>query len=140
MVLAICLQESRLAYRRQVTRGGEQKGPAVGFAQFEINGVRGVLSHPKTRFHAWSLLEQLGYAGKDVPPYAVQSALEHNDVLCAGLARLNLWWLPWPLPQETDAAFGWQQYEAAWRPGKPKPDTWPRCFEAAWAAVNEGKG
>ena len=46
-VLAISLQESGLAHRRQVTNSGAEDGPAASWWQFERGGgCRGVLTHP----------------------------------------------------------------------------------------------
>lgn len=110
LLLAIGLQESLLVARRQ-----HNNGPARGLWQFERGGsVRGVLTHPATSAHARRLCELRGVA-----PVAhdVWEALEHDDVLAAGFARLNLWWLPQSLPELGDGARAFQQYLDAWRPG-----------------------
>lgn len=125
-VLAICLQESQLIARRQVG------GPARGYAQFEFAGVVGVLRHDATAAHAERLCEVL-----DVPPVpgSVHAALEYQDVLCAGFARLLLWTLPEPLPRHTHPQRGWEQYMDAWRPGKPRRERWDDNWARAWDTV-----
>lgn len=131
-MLAIGLQESRLRYRAQL--GG---GPARGLWQFErMGGVHGVLSHHATGPHAVKLCDGLG-----VRPNATDAwrALEFNDTLAAGFARLLLWSLPYPLPDLGDWSNAWAQYLDAWRPGKPHPDTWGGLYAEALGAVAQGR-
>jgi hypothetical protein len=124
MIVAICLQESRLKHRRQI------KGPARGFAQFEMGGgVNGVLNHPVTKSHIEAVLSALGY---DYEPLTSHTAMEHNDVLCVCFARLLLWTLPGKLKGPGDAEEAWQQYISAWRPGKPHRGSWDECYKRAW--------
>lgn len=129
MLLAIALQESKAKARIQFN------GPARGFWQFEIPGVAGVMRHAATKDHLLAALDTLAYK-RTLPPALLQKSIEDNDVLACVFARLNLWWIPAPLPgsNEPDAAF--QQYLDAWNPGKPHPATWPRNFERAWELVN----
>ena len=127
LLLAIGLQESRLTARRQI------RGPARGLWQFEKGGgVRGVLKHPATAMDARVLCKV-----RDVAPTAdaVYPQLEHDDVLAAGFARLNLWWLPDPLPALGDWATAWEQYLDAWRPGKPHAGTWGGLYAEALDTV-----
>lgn len=128
MLVAIALQESRAAHRKQIG------GPARSYWQFETIGVAGVLEHPSTRFEAELFLGQLDYSPASIAA-KVYLAIEHNDVLAAGLARLLLWTLPKPLPERHDAPEGWAQYLAAWRPGKPHPETWGANWAEAWQLV-----
>jgi hypothetical protein len=127
MLLAIGLQESRLAHRRQIG------GPARSYWQFEFTGCSGVLTHHASRDHAERLCQQL-----DVYPRAgvVHAALEYQDVLAAAFARLLLWTLPTSLPKREQADTAWQQYQSAWRPGKPHPQTWPELYALAWEVVS----
>lgn len=127
MVISICLQESRLEHRRQIG------GPARGYAQFEQGGgVRGVLTHPASKPHIEAVCAALDY---EPEPEACYIAIEHNDILAAAFARLLLWTLPDPLPAANEVEKAWRQYIAAWRPGKPHPASWPRCYSQAWGAV-----
>lgn len=128
LILAIGRQESQFRARRQL-RGG----PARGLWQFELTGaVAHVLTHKTTRGYALLLCE-----AQLVTPAAsaVYEAIEHNDILAAGFARLNLWWLPGALPARTDPSEGWRQYLAAWRPGDPRPAEWAANYRHAWACV-----
>lgn len=129
LLLAIALQESDGTQRRQ---GGG--GPARGFWQFEVAGVNGVMRHERTHAHLMQALQVLRYP-KTSPARTLQAVLEHNDVLAAVLARLNLWWLPSALPDRLDEAEGWRQYLAAWQPGKPRPADWPENFARGWGMV-----
>jgi hypothetical protein len=132
MVIAICLQESRLIYRQQLG------GPAHGYAQFELGGgVRGVLTHAASKRLAQAVLGALDYS-PGASPAEVYAAIEHHDILAAALARLLLWTLPQPLPGQNAPDLGWQQYLQAWRPGKPHRDTWDGFFNQAWATVLKG--
>lgn len=126
LVLAICLQESRLQHRRQI------RGPARGYPQFETAGIRGVVTHRASSPHAGHVCSALDIA----PTVAgVYRAIEFNDVLAAAFSRLLLWTLPQPLPERDDAAGAWSQYIEAWRPGRPHPDTWAANHADAWAAL-----
>lgn len=127
MLLAIGLQESRFLHRRQIG------GPARGFWQFERGGgVRGVLTHPASRDHAYRLC---GGRGVDPVAAAVYPALEHDDVLAAGFARLLMWTDANRLPVIGDAQGGWNLYARTWRPGKPHPQTWQALHAQAVAVV-----
>lgn len=127
MLTAIALQESGLAHRRQVG------GPARGLFQFEQGGgVKGVMTHPASA--PWAL--QLCNAR--LAPFdlgKVYAALELDDVLAAGFARLLLWTDSAPLPANDDPHAGWALYQRVWRPGKPHPETWPKYYAQAVAAV-----
>lgn len=135
MLLAIGLQESRFLYRRQ-----KDFGPARGFWQFEKNGaVRGVVNHQLTRGPLNAALRALRYPElvdrKPNQTATLHQAIQENDILACVFARLNLWWLPGSLPGRHQVAAGWEQYIAAWQPGRPHPDTWPAFFEEAWERI-----
>lgn len=129
LLLAIGLQESRFLHRRQIG------GPARGFWQFEQGGgVRGVLTHPASR----DLARRLCAARKVEPTStAVYAALETDDVLAAGFARLLLWTDPMRLPEPGDADGAWALYLRTWRPGKPHPHTWPALYASALRVSGE---
>jgi len=138
-LLAIALQESEAKARRQ---GGG--GPARSFWQFELGGVRGVCTHPATRPHLEPALRTLCYPFDWSTPQkttatikALHLAMTDNDTLAGVFARLNLWWLPDPLPESDNPDEGWRQYLRAWNPGKPHPETWPANFGGAWQLVNQ---
>lgn len=133
-LLAITLQESKARARRQIVKGGKL-GPARGLWQFERIGIQGVLEHRLTRGILQSALEQLLYK-RTLTPTDLHLIVEHNDVVAAVFARLNLWPLRPALPTRGQVEEGWQQYLRAWRPGKPHPATWPGNFAAAWALVD----
>lgn len=123
MLLAIGLQESRFEYRRQIG------GPARGFWQFERGGgVVGVLTHSVSKQRASVLCAARGISAT---PSAVYDALEHDDVLAAGFARLLLLTDPNPLPGVGDVDGAWTYYLRNWRPGKPHPKTWPALYARA---------
>ena len=135
MLLAIGLQESQFVHRRQL--GG---GPARSFWQGERGGgmVHGVRTHEATDQYAALL-----YVARGVEPNneAIWKAVEHDDVLASGLARLLLWSDPLPLPEthEVEEALG--LYLRTWRPGAYTRGTeeeraeleakWRRNFAAA---------
>ncbi|MEF2146649.1 MAG: hypothetical protein V3573_14480 [Desulfovibrionaceae bacterium] len=135
-LLAVQAQEDPEQVRRQIA--GYRKdgtiihGPAKGLWQFERTGVQGVLRHPRTRDHAKGVCWKLGNAGTVASVY---HQLEHDDVLAACFARLNLWWLRGTLPGPGAAEEGWRQYLEAWNPGRPHPETWPGNFRRAWEVV-----
>lgn len=139
LLLAIALQESRCAYRRQMGQG-----PARGFFQFELHGgVLGVLTHPYTLQYLRPVLLELCY-----PPAATAcyEALEHNDILAIVFARLLLYSVPGSLAQEAEVERAWAQYLYGWRPGaftrgsqaerEQLRTQFGQHFARAWAMVN----
>lgn len=126
LLMAIALQESGCTARRQVG------GPARGYWQFEVNGVRAVMAHPACYKPMNAATDALGYTYDSTDLYV---ALEHNDVLAAIFARLLIWSDPHALPPATDPDAGWKVYVAAWRPGTPRPADWPANFAHGWQAV-----
>ncbi|CCH04686.1 phage-related hypothetical protein [Achromobacter xylosoxidans NH44784-1996] len=132
MLLAIGLQESRFTHRRQIG------GPARGFWQFEKGtrasrgGVWGVYLHPSSKDRLAALCKARSVS---CDPDAIYAALEYDDVLAAGVARLLLWTDPKALPAIGDADAGWALYLRTWRPGKPHPQTWPDLYRQAAAEV-----
>lgn len=125
-LVAIAWQESRIAHRHQIG------GPAHSFLQFEFNGVRALLGHKGVREAVTGLFSALSYPWPTTP-YYIHQAVEHNDVLACGLGRLLL--AASPLPLGTDAESGWRIYLDAWRPGKPKPETWAEAWAVGQEAV-----
>lgn len=117
MLLAIGLQESRFEHRRQLVGSPPRPvGPAKSFWQAEQGGgmVHGVRLHRSSRTPAAQLYVSRGVVPADV---AIWNAIEQDDVLAAGLARLLLWTDPQPLPAEDDEEGAWQLYLRTWRPG-----------------------
>jgi hypothetical protein len=133
LLLSIALQESGLLHRVQVGRGGHYlQKLARGWWMFEQGGVEGVMNHPATRIMAAELSD---YCRVRFDLACIHDALAWHDMLAAGMARLNLWWLPKPLPGLHDAEEGWAQYAQAWRPGAPHPDRWAGNWAKARATV-----
>ncbi|SAI62862.1 Uncharacterised protein [Bordetella trematum] len=117
MLLSIGLQESRFEHRRQlVGRPPRPEGPAKSFWQGEEGGgmVHGVRLHAATRAHAAALYRARSVAATD---RAIWDAIEKDDVLAAGLARLLLWSDPGRLPAVGDEQGAWDLYLRTWRPG-----------------------
>lgn len=140
LLTAIALQESGLAHRWQVVdaKRPQLRGPARGLLQFELGsnisrgGVWGVFLHPASA----GLLRQLCAArGVVCEPSEIWRAIEHDDVLAAGLARLLLWTDPRSLPEPDDVDGSWALYLRTWRPGKPHFRTWAGFYMQAWEAV-----
>ena len=128
-LLAIGLQESRFEHRHQIG------GPAHGFWQFERGGaVAGVLTHAASRDLAKGLCAARGVAPTSA---AVFDALEHDDILAAGFARLLLWTDPRPLPRIGEVQAAWDYYIRNWRPGKPHPKTWAPLYAQAMEEVTD---
>jgi hypothetical protein len=124
MLLATGLQESQFKYRRQMGNG-----PARGFWQFERGGgVKGVFTHHASTGHLHNLCKARGVPFDIL---AIWSALEADDVLAAGVARLLYYTDPKSLPEVEDAEGSWRLYLRTWRPGKPHPETWPAYHQQA---------
>ncbi|MEN5117490.1 hypothetical protein ABE488_09180 [Luteimonas sp. TWI662] len=115
MLLAICGQEADFRHRRQILAGGAP-GPAKSLWQGERGGgmVHGVRGHVATQAYAAAL-----YRARGVEPTldAIWNAIEVDDVLAAGLARLLLWSDPRALPAVSDVQAAWELYLRTWRPG-----------------------
>jgi hypothetical protein len=126
-VLAIALQESALAHRRQVGAGGIENGPAASFWQFEQGGgCKGVLNH----YLVASTMRNLCVDFNVEPTAAgLWEAMRYQDTVAAIAARLLIYTLPGKLP--TTPADGWAQYTDAWRPGKPHPEKWASNWDLA---------
>ena len=123
MLLAIGLQESRLAHRKQIG------GPAKSFLQFESGGgVKGVMTHSASSSSAKSLCQALAVPFERP---AIFQAMEFNDVLAFGLGRLLLYTDPKALPEIGDAQEAWDLYQRVWRPGRPHPETWAAFYDIA---------
>lgn len=133
MLLAIGLQESHLIYRRQ-----QPSGPARGLWQNEQGtpatrgGVWGLYLFPTTRTAVQALCSARNVA---YDPVSIYNALENDDVLAAGAARLLLWTDPKPLPEEDDTVNSWNLYQRVWRPGKPRPAEWSANHQLSQEAI-----
>ncbi len=127
MLLAIGLQESGFRSRHQ------QGGPAHGYWQFELAGVRCVLQHPKSQAPLLALCKARKLAASAPEIYR---ALEFDDILAAGVARLLLWTDPAPLPAPGDIEASWRYYQRCWRPGRPRYDHWNDLYPQAMAAMS----
>ncbi len=127
MILGISLQESGCKFRKQIN------GPARGYAQFELIGVQGVMSHPSTGLQAELLCDALGVPAN---PDEVFEAIAWHDVLAMGFARLLLWQSPAAIPIEASGPdAGWLMYVQQWRPGRPRPEKWDANWRQAWGLV-----
>lgn len=144
LLLACGLQESGFRDRRQIVWVVEKGkrvlrplGPARSFWGAEEGGgmVHGVRTHPATRDLARFL-----YAQRKVYPSdrAIWEAIEQDDVLAAGLARLLIFTDPYRLPALGDQHGAWALYaDRLWRPGKPRPQDWPENYSRAVAFTLE---
>lgn len=128
MLVAVALQESGLRHRCQVGDGGLYlQTLARGWWGFERGGgVVGVMIHDKTARMASVLCQHCRVFFDDD---SIHDAIAWQDVLAAGFARLLLYTVPAALPRTEGEA--WQQYLDAWRPGKPRPETWPGHWQTA---------
>lgn len=129
MLLSVAYQESGCVYRRQLN------GPARGFWQFEVDGMRGILAHPLSKPHMADALAVLGYpvTTDATVPYL---AVEDNDILATLCARLLLWTDPESMPSRDETDKGWTIYERCWRPGKPRRSDWPANCAKAWEVTH----
>ena len=119
------LQESKFMDRVQIG------GPAHSFWQMEQGGgVHGVLTSDVTRQLAVELCAKFAVDPTEAAVYAA-IMLPQNDCLACGLARLIYFADPTPLPAIGDVDASWRYYIRNWRPGKPKPLTWPANYGLA---------
>jgi hypothetical protein len=129
-LLAIGLQESGFRNRFQVVQGRpDLKGPARSFWQMERGGgCAGVIRHKASRYWMHDICVARGV---EFTPQALWLAIENDDILACAAARLLLFTDPFKLPEADNTAGGWDLYARVWRPGKPKPDTWPSYHQQA---------
>lgn len=137
MLYAIGLQESRFQFRRQMIKKGGvlvPEGPAKSFWQGELTGgmCSGVRNHPTSKFWAHHLCQARRC---EFTARAMWNAIETDDVLAAGLARLLLFTDHRKLPAVGDEKGAWNLYIRTWRPGKPHPATWPALYAEAMEAL-----
>lgn len=137
MLLAIGFQESRFEHRRQLVGSPPRPvGPAKSFWQGERGGgmVHGVRTHRGVKDHANTLYKARGVQSTN---QAIWDAIENDDVLAAGLARLLLWTDPHKLPTIGDVDGAWDLYIRTWRPGKPHRSSWDAMYSKAMAVLLE---
>jgi hypothetical protein len=121
LLTAIALQESGLQHRRQRPRG-----PARSFWQIEGPTAEAVLRN-------WPLAQD-AFTELRLQNGAVRDWLEWNDIGACVIARGILWLEPTPLPLLGDVHGAWRYYnERCWRPGKPRQESWGRCYAEALA-------
>lgn len=129
LLYAIGLQESRFEHRRQlIKRAGVlvPEGPAKGYWQFErLGGCAGIVQHAASRYWANALCSARGLP---FTATAIWNAIEVDDALAAGAARLLLFTDPKALPVLGDERGAWNLYLRTWRPG-----AWDRGTTAARA-------
>ena len=130
-LIAEALQETSLATRQQVG------GPAHGLWQFEDgeeSAVALVLRHPLVGSIAQAFCQK-----RSIPPThdAVYEAVLTDDILACGLARLDLYCDPHPLPDLGDAQAAWDVYMRVERPGGPRPAAWQGNYAMALQAVKQ---
>lgn len=137
LIGAIDMQETKFTTRRQIIRwasdGKPVFGPAVSFGQFEQGGgIKGVMTHPASSYYAKELcrLRGIGIGARDV-----WVAMQTDDVLGYGFARLLLRTDPKPLPRIGDVAAAYACYNELWRPGVKRPNDWPDSYAAAVKGV-----
>lgn len=138
-ILAVGLQETGFRDRCQLLAVKDKKtghivlqpvGAAKSFWSGEVGGglVHGVRTHPASRDLALAV-----YTARQVKPRDIDiwNAIENDDVLAAALARLLIFTDPYSLPALGRSHDAYELYLRLWRPGKPKPDTWPGYYERA---------
>lgn len=129
LLLTIALQETDLQARRQIP-GGE----ALSHQQIQLDGLIGILKHPASAPAAAAFIHELDYS--DLTPPELWRALEFDGVLAAGMARLNLYPDPAPLPRASEPHQGLSYYLRVWRPGIKRPEKWLGNWSRAWAAFD----
>lgn len=123
LLLAVGRQESGFRAREQ------DGGPARGLWQFERNGVLGVMHNTASAEYLHRLIQDCDVRYGSTP---IMDALETDDILAAGIARLLLWTDPWPLPRIGDEEAAWELYAVhLWRPGKPDRQRWHDSYTQA---------
>ena len=115
----------------------------------QMGGARRAVSWQRAGYAAkpWRCLGLLPAFGEPLPavfcawravhPVSIYRALDQDDVLAA-VSRAWSVHRPQKLPATTDVVGWWNQYRRVWRPGKPKPDSWPALHAQAVSATLYG--
>lgn len=129
MLLSTAGQESLWQFRRQIN------GPARGFWQFEKGGaLRGVMHHHATQARVQKICASLCI---HLDEGSLFEAIAWNDHLATAMARLLLFTDAAPLPTVGEQETAWQIYLRNWRPGRPRPETWPNRYQESCAALQD---
>lgn len=124
-VMTIAGQEGNWQFRRQIG------GPARSFFQFERGGgVHGLFTVTAVKLKAVCDALDIPYEES-----SVFEAMAWNDTLACCMARLLLWTDPKPLPDVGDERGAWLYYVNLWRPGMPRPETWPARYATSLQLV-----
>lgn len=118
LLLAIAIQESNLAARRQTPRG-----PARSWWQIE----------PPTALDVWSRCVPVERFLHDM--LAHHNTMEYCDAAACAVARGILWLDPAELPELGEVLLARDYYLRCWRPGKPRLERWPEGYSAAMDAI-----
>lgn len=118
LLLAIAIQESHLAARRQTPRG-----PARSWWQIE----------PPTALDVRARCGPVADFLDDV--LAHYNSLEYCDAAACAVARGILWLDPEELPELGEVLLARDYYLRCWRPGKPRPLDWETSYREAMAAM-----
>jgi len=125
LLMTIAGQESNWAARQQ------ESGPALGYWQFEREGVNAVVL-------GQSVHVQAALATMDLDVAQIMAAIQYNDPIACVIARLLLWSDPAPLPAIGNSDDGWRYYTRLWRPGRPDGTRWPPAYAMAVSTVASG--
>jgi hypothetical protein len=125
-LMSIAGVETNWAARAQKVEDGPP--PALGYWQFQADGVAGVLEAQRSLMTAVC-------ATLDIPPTSIWSAIQYNDPLACVVARLLLWSDREALPAIGDANGGFDYYVRNWRPGKPDKTRWGPAYSTACSTV-----
>lgn len=124
---AIGFQESDGYHTRMQYAGG----PARSYWQFEIGGIRGVMTHAASIRLAIQVCDARGVEFNSTK---IHAAMATDDVLGAAFARLLMLTDPFKLPE--NQADAWTMYaKRLWRPGKPHPEKWPKSWAFGLSVV-----
>jgi hypothetical protein len=138
-VLAIGLHEGMgFTKRAQVPRKPGWRAPARSFYQFEIPGVKQVLTHLASARALDNMLRSLAYPAVMLPE-DVLDAMTHNDTLAFGMARGLLRTVPSRLPLQHEGDEAYDQYLYGWKPNREAAamhrEDWPANYAMAWDTV-----
>ena len=126
LLIAIAIQESRLAARRQ-----QPSGPARSYWQIEPQTAKAVYLKWGTGQRA---LDKLGL--RPVTLLIAKEQMEWSEVGSCIIARGILYLDSKPLPWVGNEDAAWDYYaNRTWRPGKPRHNAWQQSYSTAMDAV-----
>lgn len=135
-IAATAMQESNFIHLVQIG------GPAVSWWQFEPIAILDVLQRTTSARYAREACNHYGVTlsgdlNKDTRKlYDLFKLQEYQQLACV-FTRLNYWNSPISIPEIGNVNPAYLFYKRVWRPGRPRPERWPKAYSLATQITKE---